>query len=238
MKPVLIWDWDGTLVDSLPFKYDTIWNHVFVGEREIQKIVKDFIKTSEGKTFNRFGLIRYALICSGVSEIENLSDDDLKKNPLVQKYADRYRNELKRQSPLMVLLPGVAETLKSFHKRGVHQYIISGGGTDADLKVMARDQKISDYFLGFFGFGMPGMEFSRFGKQENLDRVIKMEKDTKTSHYFFIGDGESDKRFAEEAGCVFIGLANKWNGWQPDKKTVVAAVTDLVKIIMDDAHST
>lgn len=237
MKPILIWDWDGTLVDSLNFKYDTIWDHVFVDEREIQTVVKDFIKTAEGKTFNRFGLIRYALICSGVSEIENLSDDDLKKNPLIQKYADRYRNELERWSSSTVLLPGVVETLKILHGWGVHQYIVSGGGTDTDLQIMARNQKINEYFLGFFGFGMPDMEFGRFGKRENLDRVIKIEGDMDVSRYIFIGDGESDKKFAEEARCVFIGVANKWNGWRPDGKTVIAAIPDLKKIIADGTNS-
>lgn len=229
---ILIWDWDGTLVDTNGYKYDGIWSEVFLNEPEKQKIIKDFIKTPEGKTVNRYGLIQHTLFQTGMLEVAALNGDTLKEHPLVRKYADRYQQGAKKQTNAVGLFPGVKDMLGRLYQMGYRMYIVSGGGTDDDLNTMAEYVGIKKYFNGIFGFGARGESLISFGKQGNFDRIVKVEHNSDPSCYVVIGDGESDKAFAKEVGTKFIGIANEWNKWQTDGEKIIAVAKDVEKIFI------
>jgi len=229
---VLIWDWDGTLVDSLDYKYGDIWDKVFLGEPERVKIVKDFIKTSKGKGVNRYGLIKHTLLNTGLPELAELSDELFKKHSLITKYVNRYDQLSKFQiEEELFLLAGVKDMLERLQITGYSMYIISGGGTDNSLQSMAESLGIRKYFRDIFGFGGVGTRLISFGKRENFDRLIKIEQNFNPSNCIIIGDGETDLQFANDVGCRFIGIANEWNKWQVDNTNIVSSVTDVEKLI-------
>lgn len=231
MKSVLIWDWDGTLVDSIGFKYDGIWSEVFSGEPGRRDKAKAFVQTPEGKAVNRYGLIQHTLVYTGLPELAQVPDDVLTRHPLVRKYAERYGKAAEVKTYTAGLFAGVADMLERLSKDDYPLYVISGGGTDEDLNRMADYFGIKEYFQDIFGFGNLKMSSIGFGKYENIDRVDAIEKYRNSHQYIVIGDGESDAIFAHTIGSKFIGIANKWNEWREDGVGVVSATREAEKLI-------
>lgn len=213
-KSILIWDWDGTLVDSLQYKYEDIWNEVFPDEPEKRARVQEFIRTPKGKSVNRYGLIQQVVA----------PEDD-------KKYVDRYGRAAMEQIERDGLFPRVREMLERLRRDGYSMYLVSGGGTDEDLKKMTESLGVGECFRGIFGFGAAGASLTSFGKDENFDRVMESEKEPDPSRYIVIGDGETDKTFAERVGAAFIGIANTWNAWRADGVSIVASAADVEDVL-------
>jgi len=230
MKPVLIWDWDGTLVDTLTYKYRGIWNEVFPGDNIKQNTVIAYIKSQKGRTMNRYGLICHALATTDAPEILKLRDETLKSDERVKAAARRYDVATKTFVYENGLCKGVKVVLKDLWEEGYRMYLISGGGTDGDLQEMLRFFNIEKYFISILGFGSPGTPLVRFGKYNNFVRVTDMEKNSKASNYVIIGDSKTDHELANKVGSHFIGIVNKWNGWGNTKRDF-ATVLNVIEIL-------
>lgn len=223
MKKIIIWDFDGVIVDSIGYKYDDIWADVFEGEEDRRQSVLAYLKTEEGKSVNRYGLIAHALGVTG-------SDEEIKAHPEVKKYAERYRGAAVNGVAKIGMFEGAAEVLKGLFDTGHPMYIVSGGGSDEDLKEVTKQLSIDQYFKGIFGFGEIHMPLVSFGKWENYKRVSKIEGANDPKQYVVIGDGGSDYRLAQEIGCDFIAMPTEWNKWSEDiemKKMLVASISEV-----------
>jgi len=233
MKPVLIWDWDGTLVDSLDYKYEDIWSEIFPEDKKKQKIVISYIQTPKGKLVNRYGLIRYVLSVTDNPEIAHWDDETFKNNTHVKVLVSRYEHAVKAFLYKNGLRAGARQTLSSLFQNGYHMYIISGGGTDDSLKEIMKEFDIDKYFRAIFGFGSKGTSLTRFGKNENFSRVVGLEKNADASCYVVIGDSISDYTFTKKIGSNFIGIKNKWNVWSNDSQRflVVSSIAEIPTIL-------
>lgn len=230
--PILIFDWDGVIADSINYKYKGIWEDVFPDDAEKHKSIADFIKTDEGKLVNRYGLIRHALIESGEDSLRGIDGVRLKNHPLVYQYAERYNKAAIEGVAKIGMFSDTEKTLRELNKKGYKMYVISGGGTDADLEELANRFGVRDYFIKLFGFGDPKMPLVTFGKYANFERIVKIEGDKNPEQYIVIGDGESDRILAKEIGCPFIGIAREWNRWQESEDhKVVSQTADIIKFL-------
>ncbi len=229
-KKIIIWDWDGVIVDSLDYKYINIWRNVFYNDLEKQESVINFIKTPEGKKINRYGLVKYALVMSGEKNLENLTDDELKKHPLIKKYVDIYNTKVKDGIRNIGMRHDVRNVLRTLHDDGHHMYVVSGGGSDADLMEFAEFFDIKKYFKAIFGFGAPEVSLTGFGKYQNFKRIVKLENTKEAKRYVVIGDSMSDYCLAGDIGCDFIAIPNKWNRWNKNKKIIPMIVADINEI--------
>lgn len=119
------------------------------------------------------------------------------------------------------LVPGAMDMLENLSARSLSIYLNSGTATDA-LKRSAVNLKIDHFFSDILGS-------STKSKVDNLLYIMRRE-DTKPANILVIGDGDSDVKAAKEVGCPFIGVANRWNKWDKDKKTF-PLITDLREII-------
>lgn len=224
---VIIWDWDGTLVDSITYKYTDIWKVVFKDDSHKQGIAAEYLLSEEGKGKNRYGLIIYTLIQTDHPEFVDLSEALLKDNPVVQQYAQLYDAAAKKHLYDNGMYPNVEEMLRSLHSKGYRMYLISGGGTDDDLEEMTKKLEVRDYFLKVYGFGSPGTDLVRFGKMENYKRLLANENNP--GIYTVIGDSQTDKKFADKIGALFIGVASVWNRWE-EKDCDFPIVTEVVNV--------
>jgi phosphoglycolate phosphatase-like HAD superfamily hydrolase len=231
MKTV-IFDWDGVVVDSIPYKYGPVWKEVFPDEPEKQQAVWDFLKTPEGRSLNRYGLIRRALVAGGERELETLDDKALKTHPRIQECTERYAKAVKEHVPSMAVPEAVA-AVRELHRRGHPLYVLSGGGTDEDLKDVAMRIGIESCFKGFFGFGSPQMPLISLDKNANFKRIAALERTNDPEHYVIVGDGDSDYRLARDVGCAFIAIATEYNGWanDPEMAKLCVPLTDLPSAI-------
>jgi phosphoglycolate phosphatase-like HAD superfamily hydrolase len=207
-KSILIWDWDGTLVDTIIYKYDGIWDDVFPNDSEKQKIVKEFLESPEGRGVNRYGLIRKAL------GLEGLSDEELKNNSSVVHHAGLYKKFSEEFVVKNGTYPNTKEVLEKLFSDGYSMYIISGGGNDEDLVRMAESVGIGNFFKGIYGFGSTGSALTSFDKKANFKRIQEKEGQKNTSKYIIIGDSISDYEFAESVGAKFVGFIREWNKWK------------------------
>lgn len=226
-KKIIIWDFDGVIVDSIGYKYDGIWADVFEGEEERRQSVLTFLNTEEGKSVNRYGLIAHALGVSG-------SDEEIKEHPEVVKYAKRYRDAAISGVIKIGMFDGAKEVLEKLLESGHSMYIVSGGGSDEDLKEVTEKLRIDQYFKGIFGFGETHMPLVSFGKWENYERLSKIEGVDHPKQYVVIGDGDSDYKLAQDIDCDFIAIPTEWNNWEEDKgmkKMLVASIREVPKKI-------
>lgn len=210
----IIWDWDGTLADTLSHKYVSIWEDVFPGASEIQQAVISFIQTPEGKDVNRWGLVRHACQVMGRCELTALDDASFKGHPEIREWVRRYDASAKAWVREHGVVRGAVEVLQELAEKGYTHYLISGGGTDDDLIELLVSAGVRQHFSGVFGFGHPGTVLTRFGKEENFRRVCEQEGISDPMHYIAIGDSETDHRFAQEHGILFVGVASPWNRWR------------------------
>jgi len=224
---ILIWDWDGTLVNTIPYKYEHIWKDVFVDEEEKQKIVIDFIRSPEGRGINRYGLIKHALLHTDRPDLKTVSDEELEADADIQKYAKRYKDNSEKHAVDVGLFSGTMEVLEGLFSDGYSMYIVSGGGTNEDMTRMAEDIGILKYFKGAYGFGAGG--FTSFSKIENFKTISSKEGVDDASQYVVIGDSVSDYRFAENIGAGFIGFVRPWNRWEnhQDKCVLIKDIGDI-----------
>lgn len=223
MKKIILWDWDGTLVNSLPYKYEGIWDDIFINNEVAQKTVKEFIQTNEGKRYNRYGLIAYALQQQGLlSENENPNSSEL-----VEKYAERYRYASAQAVPSFGLLPGAEDILSNLFSAGYTMYLVSGGGSDEELKQLLEKLNVDQYFKDIFGYGSVTANSTDFGKYDSFLRVLKKEKYPSPNNFIVIGDSAKDKELAQKIGCDFIGVAHKYNKWLVDHRNIFGNLKDV-----------
>jgi len=204
MSRIIIWDWDGTLADSLPHKYESVWKDVFPEREDLERAVISFIHTEEGKRCNRYGLIAHVLIEAG--ELDK--DTDPTKSSLVETYAAKYKKSISKKVPS--LRPGVPEALAEL-KKTFRMYIVSGGGSDQDLEQLLTKLSVKDYFEGIFGYGVSKAKNVSFGKVENFKRIKDLEEEI--SEVIVIGDTPKDREFAESINARFIGIAHAYNNF-------------------------
>ena len=223
-KKIIIWDFDGVIVDSIPYKYGPIWKDVFSDEVEKEESVISFLNTEKGKLVNRYGLIAHSLGITG-------SDDQIKNDINVRKYAEKYRKCSVDGVIKIGMFAGAKEVLQSLSDQGHTMYIVSGGGNDEDLKQITDGLSISHFFNGIFGFGDIKMPLVTFGKFENFKRIAEIEGTFDSEKYLVIGDGESDYILSKEIGCDFIGVHSKWNMWNSNNVMKSFTVSDIEEIL-------
>jgi len=228
MKKIILWDWDGTLVNSLPYKYEEIWNEVFKDNVDAQDIVRAYIQTEEGKRCNRYGLIAHTL--QQVGELE--SGVDANTDPTVERYAGLYKRAAADAIPTFGLLPGANEVLKELSDTGHRMYLVSGGGSDKDLDVLLTQLNVRDFFEGVFGFGVSHAVGVGFGKYDNFLRITEKENTSDKEKFVVIGDTKKDKELAEKIGCDFIGITHKYNDWKASRsEKIVSTLPEILEIL-------
>lgn len=212
-KPILIFDWDGVIVDSNAWKWEGAWKEVFSEEPLLVKITTQILSDDADKTLNRYQLIDETLARADKQGILPLYSK--------KEYADLFGKAVRDGVVHIGLFPGVKDVLKQLHFAGYRMYVISAT-LQKDLEYIARELSVEDYFVEIYG--LPG------NKLEHADTICSHEK--ANAEYIVVGDGNSDRELAKEIGCPFIGIANKWNGWEvTDDKKIVSRVKDITRFL-------
>lgn len=219
-KKILLFDWDGTIVDSNHFKWVGAWQLVFEGEPDKQCAIEEVFRTPKGRVYNRWELVRETLILTDDPSLD-LEGEKLREDPRITKYTDKFRDILETSYDSMPIFEKSSELLKNLKEDGYTMYVISNSATEG-LKKMAKHFGVLDYFNNIYG--LPA------SKWENFQIISQIEGTSNGEDFVYIGDGENDKALAEKIGCQFIGIANEWNGWTENPSMKDKSIIDLSEI--------
>ena len=188
--PCLIYDLDGTLIDSL-------------------KDIAAALNTSRAQ----FNLPEYSLetimpmIGHGLKHLVECSfkDDDVDIDVALKRAEEAYRQNPFQHS---TIFPGVTDTLKRFQQAGASQYIVSNKPSFL-IPAVLDHLKLSHYFTKAFG----GDDFEK--RKPNplaIQHILNLEKGFSLNQMLMVGDMAPDLDMARNAGidsvfCTF-GYAN------------------------------
>lgn len=216
MLKVIIFDFDGVLVDSNRFKREA-WFEVFPKN---EGITREMIEEVLGRiTQTRYDILREIFRMSGKA-----ADGE---EPFVEKYARRY-DELIQKGMISGMLVPEARGVLEFLAPRYHLYINSAT-PEAALQDSVKMLGIVGYFDGVFGYH-PAYGDAMAGKLENGKKILALEG-ISGKEAAFIGDGEADRTAAMELGCFFIGMPNQYNRWRAGPFPLARDLRDVRDVI-------
>lgn len=212
MIKVIVFDFDGTLVDSNDIKWDA-WFDIFP---EHEKVSPKLISTALEEIVGN----RYVLL----DEIYKRLGREGSSETFVKRYAEKF-DEIVQNEIVSIggLNPDVREMLNGF-RDNCKIYINSSTPNDAMQKTAARLDMLN-LFHGIYG------TFGDRNKEQNLRRII-IDEGMAPENVLVVGDGEDDVEAAKAVGCRFIGLASDWNGWKDKEFSLVSNLSEIKNLIV------
>jgi phosphoglycolate phosphatase-like HAD superfamily hydrolase len=186
---VIVFDFDGTLIDSNRLKYNAYFKLFNLDEhytRRIREVLSNIYEQS------RFVILE---------EIVRFLREDGKFElvPEVDELADRYNDIVLDGAKMCPQMPGAQSVLKSLHRR--YRLYVSSTTPDSALKEIIRYRSWHSFFEDIFGYPHQ--------KTATLKNIITREM-VQPTEVLVVGDGESDRTSAIEAGCAFVHVDEKF----------------------------
>ena len=186
---VIVFDFDGTLVQSNQIKHDAYFD-LFPKNESTRLIVQEVLS-------DNFERSRYFILKSILSKRcppkKNL-------NGSVQKLAEKYNQITLRKVSKCPEVKNAGTILAKLYK--THKLYVSSTTPERALKELVRKRKWNQFFSGIFGY--PN------SKRRTLLEIIRREK-VSPSDVLVVGDGKSDQVAAEKNNCLFIQVDSKIN---------------------------
>lgn len=183
---VVVFDFDGTLVLSNQLKYDAYFK-LFPDEKRCRRIIKQVLE--EILEESRFVIL--AAIAERIKRecsVETAAD--------VPQLAEQYNDIVLDGAKKCAVRSGsiqVLETLKSDHS-----LYVSSNTPEKPLKEIIDYRQWAGYFKGVYGYPQR--------KHQTLLEIMDLEKKM-PAQVLVVGDGESDRNSASQAGCQFFYVA-------------------------------
>lgn len=187
---VIVFDFDGTLIDSNQLKYDAYFELFPTDDRHgpiIRVVLSEIFEQS-----------RYVILEEILLRLGYRKDTLLRKK--VKELAGFYNEIVVAGAKTCPEKAGAEEALRKFSP--AYGLYVSSTTPDANLKEIIRFRKWEAYFHGVFGYPHE--------KSETLRRIIALEK-LKSHQVLVVGDGESDRKSAMENKCPFVHVTEKFH---------------------------
>ena len=207
---VIVFDFDGVIIPSEELKVEA-YTRIFTdfGEEAPEEAIREARQEFADARGNRFDAVRGIFRRTGRA-------GDIEK--AVQTYGGRYGDIVRKGITELRVDDATRKTLERLSK--IYPLYINSNNPDEFLREMLRMLGIEPLFKGIYS--------SLHTKVENLRDIAKTEH-LEPNAVVFIGDGEGDRKAADDFGCTFIGVATKLNGWQKGKESfhVVSSLGEL-----------
>ena len=204
MIKVIVFDFDGVIVDSNQMKYDAFFQ-IFPPDEKIKKTIKRTLDNHREKS--RFYIIKKILT-------------ELKKEKKIDVYAKKYNDIVEVGAINCDEIKGARESLKLLSKK-FPLFINSATPLDF-LKRIIQKRSLVAFFKDIYG--------APSSKTENLAEILKREK-TSGKEAVVIGDGQSDLELAQRFGCRFIGIRNLFNNFTAQDFNILDDLRNLPNLI-------
>jgi len=186
---VIVFDFDGTLIDSNKLKYDAYFQ-LFPRNSAPENLIREVLSEMYEES-------RYVIL----SEILRRKRVDEDERPIVvQELAEKYNAIVLSGAKTCPEKSGAEEVLRVLVRH--YRLYVSSTTPEAALREIIITRNWQGYFEDTFGYPRE--------KSQNLKNIMQTEQ-VNSSELAVIGDGESDRRSAAECGCHFIRVSADFN---------------------------
>jgi phosphoglycolate phosphatase-like HAD superfamily hydrolase len=182
---VVVFDFDGTLIDSNMLKYQAYFE-LFPKYDRYGRIIRSVLSEI-------FEESRYIILTEILRRVDDSKEGDLED--IVSELAQGYNDIVTAGAKTCPEMPGAERALAVLAQQ-YNLYLSSTTPEDA-LKEIIRYRKWEGYFRDIFGYPRK--------KSQTLQLIMRTEG-VNSSQVVVVGDGDSDERSAAETGCHFIRI--------------------------------
>ena len=185
---VIVFDFDGTLIDSNQLKYDAYYK-LFPLDDFHKRIITEVLSVIFEKS-------RYVILKEIVRRVNGLIVNEYELDNRVQELATEYNDLVVDGAKRCREKTGAKEVLESLSKR--YNLYLNSTTPETSLKDIVKHRKWEDYFCDIFGYPND--------KASVLFDIIERES-INPDELLVVGDGKSDKDSANSVKCNFFRIS-------------------------------
>lgn len=213
----VVFDFDGTLVDSLALKYEARFSLFESESPQVRAVAAEVIPQIRGKL--RGEIIRAILERTHAG----LSPEAFEG--LVSEYVRRYDALVEDRIVENGLFPGARDMLERIGEG--RTLFVNSGTPDYALQRLLERLGILTMFKAAHGIDPSRTEHAGVLKRENLSRIIER-VGMNPERILVVGDGVEDVECAEAHGCAFVGIRSERDVWSKDRDVpMLGSVSEL-----------
>ncbi len=210
---VIVFDLDGTLIDSNPVKrrgFDHVFEHYHGGIATVARVLETHRKS-----------FRTVVIQHTLAQLHAAGDPDCEPTPeRVAELAARYNRFCIDGAIACAEISGAEEMLKQLSAR-YKLYLNTASATDAAVEIIEH-RGWQPFFVGIHGFPPD--------KAENL-RKIATETGASNDKIVMIGDDDHDREGAAAFACPFVALMGPTSHFTHPPDMVISRLNELPSLL-------
>ena len=186
-KSILVFDFDGVLVDSVDIKADA-FSEIYspYGSEVVEQVVAHHLANGGMSRFDKFNYYHNVYL--------NMKIDQFDMDTLVNQFSAIVMDKVMTCPEI----PGAEMFMQE--NCGEHKCYINSATPQDEIRHIASARGLKKYFFNILG--------SPTSKSENLKKIRKSNPNVPTSGFLFFGDALSDLEAAKNNNIDFIGIAN------------------------------
>ena len=186
---VIVFDFDGTLIDSNQLKYDAYYK-LFPSDDFHKRIITEVL----GEIFEES---RYAILKEIMRRVNSITGNEYELDNRVRELATEYNVIVVDGAKHCKEKPGAKEVLESLSKK--YNLYLNSTTPEISLKDIVKHRKWENCFCDIFGYPND--------KVSVLLEIIRKET-IEPDELLVVGDGKSDRDSANSVKCNFFRINN------------------------------
>ena len=186
---VIVFDFDGTLVESNQLKYDAYFE-LFPKELRFAELIRSVLSEMYEKS-------RYVIIETILRRLGETSNENLQQR--CSELAEQYNDIVVAGAKTCPEKEGANRLLESLN--GKYKIYVSSTTPDTPLKEIISSRNWGNYFEDVIGYPHK--------KDQTLQQIMRFEN-VQPHETVVIGDGQSDRQSAAANGCFFIHVTDNF----------------------------